>query len=166
LDRLWKKDTSIGDRISVSGTHHVHGYRSQHLQLDGRIGEQYFVDGTVEQLNNGLMITCDKSLTHNVALWSTSLIPKLNPFFIPFWCFMASNALTILHGLFSEQHPGQFHYTITGDVRFGWILGDRTGRDTISAQLVQRTHKRSMGTVHYFDSGIVPYIYFNGLKAS
>jgi hypothetical protein len=42
------------------------------------------------------MIPCDKSLTHNVALWSTSLIPKLNPFFIPFWCFMASNALTIL----------------------------------------------------------------------
>jgi hypothetical protein len=23
---------------------------------------------------------------------------KLNPFFIPFWCFMASNALTILFG--------------------------------------------------------------------
>ena len=22
MDRLWKKDTSIGDRISVSGTHH------------------------------------------------------------------------------------------------------------------------------------------------
>jgi hypothetical protein len=38
--------------------------------------------------NNGLMITCDKSLTHNVALWSTSLIPKLNPFFIPFWYFI------------------------------------------------------------------------------
>jgi hypothetical protein len=27
-----------------------------------------------------------------------SLIPKLNPFFIPFWCFIASNALTILFG--------------------------------------------------------------------
>jgi hypothetical protein len=26
------------------------GYHSQHLQLDGRIGEQYFVDGTVEEL--------------------------------------------------------------------------------------------------------------------
>jgi hypothetical protein len=49
LDRLWKKDTSIGDCISVSGTHPVHGYRSQHLQLDGRIGEQYFVDGTVDR---------------------------------------------------------------------------------------------------------------------
>ena len=46
MGRLWKKDTSIGDRISVSGTHTVHGYRSHHLQLDGRIGEQYFVDGT------------------------------------------------------------------------------------------------------------------------
>jgi hypothetical protein len=45
--------------------------------------------------NNGLMITCDKSLTHNVALWSTSLIPKLKPFFIPFWCFMASNVQTV-----------------------------------------------------------------------
>ena len=51
-----KKDTSIGDRISVSGTHPVHGYRSQHLQLDGRIGEQYFVDGTVEQLF-GILVT-------------------------------------------------------------------------------------------------------------
>jgi hypothetical protein len=28
----------------VSGTHPVHNYRSQHLQLDGRIGEQYLVD--------------------------------------------------------------------------------------------------------------------------
>jgi hypothetical protein len=44
-----KKDTSIGDRISVSGTHPVHGHCSQHLQLEGRIGEQYFLDGTVEQ---------------------------------------------------------------------------------------------------------------------
>jgi hypothetical protein len=57
LDRLWKKDTSIGDRISVSGTHPVHGYRSQHLQLDGRIGEQYFVDGTVEQLTLDIRAT-------------------------------------------------------------------------------------------------------------
>jgi hypothetical protein len=40
----------------VSGTHPVHGYRSQHLQLDGRIGEQYFVDGTVEQLF-GILVT-------------------------------------------------------------------------------------------------------------
>ena len=48
LGHLWKKDTSTRDRISVSGTHPVHGYRSQHLQLDGRIGEQYFEDGTVE----------------------------------------------------------------------------------------------------------------------
>ena len=50
LGHLWKKDTSIGDRISVSGTHPVHSYRSQHLHLDGRIGEQYFVDGIVEEL--------------------------------------------------------------------------------------------------------------------
>jgi hypothetical protein len=49
LGHLWKKDTSTGDRISVSGTHPVHGYRSQHLQLDGRIAEQYFEDGTVER---------------------------------------------------------------------------------------------------------------------
>jgi hypothetical protein len=56
LGRLWKKDTSMGDRISMSGTHPVHGYRSQHLQLDGRIGEQYFVDGTVEQLF-GILVT-------------------------------------------------------------------------------------------------------------
>ena len=47
---------AIGDRISVSGTHPVHGYRSQHLQLDGRIEEQYFVDGTVEQLF-GILVT-------------------------------------------------------------------------------------------------------------
>ena len=33
----------------MSGSHPVHGYRSQHLQLDGRIGEQYVMDGTVEQ---------------------------------------------------------------------------------------------------------------------
>jgi hypothetical protein len=46
------------------------------------------------------------------------------------------------------NNPGQLHYTITAGVRFGWILGDRTGRDTISAQLVQRTQKRSMDTVH------------------
>ena len=39
-----EKDTSTGDRISV------HGYRSQHLQLEGRNGEQYFEDGTVEEL--------------------------------------------------------------------------------------------------------------------
>jgi hypothetical protein len=32
------------------------GYRNQHLQLDGRIGEQYFVDGTVEQLL-GILVT-------------------------------------------------------------------------------------------------------------
>ena len=56
LGRLWKKDTSIGDRIFVSATHPVHGYRSQHLQLDGRIGEQYFVDGTIEQLF-GILVT-------------------------------------------------------------------------------------------------------------
>ena len=47
LGRLWKKDTSIRDRISVSGAHPVHGYRSHHLQLADRIGEQYFADGTV-----------------------------------------------------------------------------------------------------------------------
>ena len=40
----------------VSGTHPVHGYRSQHLQLDGRIGEQYLVDGLVEQLS-GIPVT-------------------------------------------------------------------------------------------------------------
>ena len=39
-----KKDTLTGDRISVSDTQPVHGYRSQNLQLDGRIGEQYFED--------------------------------------------------------------------------------------------------------------------------
>jgi hypothetical protein len=50
LGHLWKKDTSTGDHISVSGTHPVHGYRSQHLQLDDRIGELYFEDGTVEEL--------------------------------------------------------------------------------------------------------------------
>jgi hypothetical protein len=56
----------------------------------------------------GLMLTCDKSLAHNVALWSTSLIAKLNPFFIPFWCFMASNALTILRGCIITF--GQYQY--------------------------------------------------------
>ena len=40
----------------VSGTHPVHGYRSQHLQLDGRIGEQYLVDGLVEQFS-GIPVT-------------------------------------------------------------------------------------------------------------
>jgi hypothetical protein len=32
---------SVHLRIFVSGTHSVHGYRSQHLQLNGKIGEQY-----------------------------------------------------------------------------------------------------------------------------
>ena len=40
----------------MSGTHPVHEYRSQHLQLDGRIGEQYLVDGLVEQLS-GIPVT-------------------------------------------------------------------------------------------------------------
>jgi hypothetical protein len=56
LGDLWKEDSTFGDRIFVSGTHPVHGYRSQHLQLDGRIGEKYFVDGTVEQLF-GILVT-------------------------------------------------------------------------------------------------------------
>jgi len=56
LGDLWKEDSTFGGRIFVSGTHPVHGYRSQHLQLDGRIGEQYFVDGTVEQLF-GILVT-------------------------------------------------------------------------------------------------------------
>jgi hypothetical protein len=38
----------------VSGTHPIHGYRSQYLQLDGRIGEQYLVDGLVEQFSSAL----------------------------------------------------------------------------------------------------------------
>ena len=44
LGDLWKEDSTFGGRIFVSGTHSVHGYRSQHLQLDGQIGEQYLVD--------------------------------------------------------------------------------------------------------------------------
>ena len=42
---------TFGGRIFVSGTHSVHGYRSQHLQLNGKIGEQYLVDGLVEELS-------------------------------------------------------------------------------------------------------------------
>ena len=53
---LWKEDSTFGGGIFVSGTHPVHGYRSQHLQLDGRIGEQYLVDGLVEQLS-GIPVT-------------------------------------------------------------------------------------------------------------
>jgi hypothetical protein len=45
-----------GGILLASGTHPVHGYRSQHLQLDGRIGEQYLVDGLVEQLS-GIPVT-------------------------------------------------------------------------------------------------------------
>jgi hypothetical protein len=56
LGDLWKEDSTFGDRIFVSCTHPVHGYRSQHLQLDGRIGEQYLVDGFVEQLS-GIPVT-------------------------------------------------------------------------------------------------------------
>ena len=56
LGDLWKEDSTFGGRIFVSGTHPVHGYRSQHLQLDGRIGEQYLVDGLVEQLS-GIPVT-------------------------------------------------------------------------------------------------------------
>jgi hypothetical protein len=62
---LWKEDSTFGGRSFVSGTHPVHGYRSQHLQLDGRIEEQYFVDGTVEQLFGILgakAMICDTSL--------------------------------------------------------------------------------------------------------
>ena len=70
------------------------------VALGGRLTRTVLYDFRVENprsdFNNGLMITCDKPLTHNVALWSTSFISKLNPFFIPFCCFMASNALTIL----------------------------------------------------------------------
>ena len=40
----------------MSGTHSVHGYRSQHLQINGKIGEQYLVDGLVEQLS-GIPVT-------------------------------------------------------------------------------------------------------------
>jgi hypothetical protein len=53
---LWKEDSKFGGRIFVSGTHPVHGYRSQYLQLDGRIGEQYLVDGLVKQLS-GIPVT-------------------------------------------------------------------------------------------------------------
>ncbi|MCS5650071.1 MAG: hypothetical protein NZ820_12140 [Dehalococcoidia bacterium] len=53
---LWKEDSTFGGRIFVSGTHPVHGYRNQHLQLDGRIEEQYLVDGLVEQLS-GIPVT-------------------------------------------------------------------------------------------------------------
>ena len=53
---LWKEDSTIGGRIFVSGTHSVDGYRSQHLQLDGQMGEQYLVDGLVEQLS-GIPVT-------------------------------------------------------------------------------------------------------------
>jgi hypothetical protein len=56
LGDLWKEDSTFGGRIFVSGTHLVHSYCSQHLQLDSRIGEQYFVDGTVEQLF-GILVT-------------------------------------------------------------------------------------------------------------
>jgi hypothetical protein len=51
LGDLWKEDSKFGGRIFVLGTHPVHGHRSQHLQLDGRIGEQYLLDGFVEQLS-------------------------------------------------------------------------------------------------------------------
>ena len=40
----------------VSGTHPVHGYHSQHLQLDGTVAKQYLVDGLVEQLS-GIPVT-------------------------------------------------------------------------------------------------------------
>ena len=53
---LWKEDSTFGGRIFVSGTHSVHGYRSQHLQLNGKIGEQYLVDGLVEELS-GIPVT-------------------------------------------------------------------------------------------------------------
>jgi hypothetical protein len=56
LGDLLKEDSTFGGRIFVSGTHPVHNYRSQHLQLDGRIGEQYLVDGLVEQLS-GIPVT-------------------------------------------------------------------------------------------------------------
>jgi hypothetical protein len=40
-----------------NSTHPVtHGYRIQHLKLDGRIGEQYLVGGLVEQLS-GIPVT-------------------------------------------------------------------------------------------------------------
>ena len=47
LGYLWKEDSTFGGRIFMSGTHSVHGYRSQHLHLNGQIGEQYLVDGLV-----------------------------------------------------------------------------------------------------------------------
>jgi hypothetical protein len=56
LGDLWKEDSTFGGRIFVAGTHSVHGYRSQHLQLDGQIGEQYLVDGLVEQFS-GIPVT-------------------------------------------------------------------------------------------------------------
>jgi hypothetical protein len=56
LGDLWKEYSTFGGRIFVSGTHPVHDYRSQHLQLDGRIGEQYVVDSIVEQLF-GILVT-------------------------------------------------------------------------------------------------------------
>jgi hypothetical protein len=62
--------------VSVSGTHSVHGYRSQHLQLDGRIGEQYFVDGTVEQLF-GILFTYVVPTADIVSL--PVLSPRIHP---------------------------------------------------------------------------------------
>ena len=56
LGDLWKEDSTFGGRIFVSGTHPVLGYHSLHLQLDVRIGEQYLVDGLVEQLS-GIFVT-------------------------------------------------------------------------------------------------------------
>jgi hypothetical protein len=56
LGDLWREDSTFGGRIFVSGTHPVHDYRSQHLQLDGRIGEQYLLDGLAEQLS-GIPVT-------------------------------------------------------------------------------------------------------------
>jgi hypothetical protein len=53
---LWKEDSTFGGRMFVSGTHSVHGYRSQHLQLNGQIGEQYLVEDLVEQLS-GITVT-------------------------------------------------------------------------------------------------------------
>jgi hypothetical protein len=51
-----------------SGIHPVHGYRSQHLQLDGRIGELYFEDGTVEELF-AILVTLSQHQVQTCFIW-------------------------------------------------------------------------------------------------
>jgi hypothetical protein len=52
-------DTTIGDRVPLSGNQPVHGYRSQHIQFDGWKRKQQPVDGAIDQLFELLAIEPD-----------------------------------------------------------------------------------------------------------